>query len=243
MSNVARQVSEYWEDINQYTLLGVLSGIFAMTGADNLKFVDGHTYDISADDAPDDLVDPATLNSAIQQASGDRKNRFSLVIMHSVIATNLENMKLLDYMKQTGGSCKIYTEQVKQGLTEPCFFVLCEDCSEKQIMGKRRLLKHLFYIQYIPIPESSYADCNNINELLYRALRYLPIGENWTWKIRRLTWTSISHLTISSFRNPLDPPKEKNNYAFWRYFYMAKIISLVDFFKERDLMGLKLTNI
>ena len=43
----AQEVAEYWDDIDQATLLAVLDGIFSMTGAENLKFVDGHTYDVS----------------------------------------------------------------------------------------------------------------------------------------------------------------------------------------------------
>lgn len=49
----------------------------------------------------DALVGAATLNKAIQKAGGDNKNIFKLVIMHSEVATNLENMKLLKYMTYT----------------------------------------------------------------------------------------------------------------------------------------------
>ena len=42
-----------------------------------------------------------TLNTAIQKACGDAKGKFSMAIMHSVVATNLENLKLLAYMKYT----------------------------------------------------------------------------------------------------------------------------------------------
>lgn len=102
MSNVARQVSEYWDEIDQDTLLAILEGIFSMTGAANLKFVNGHTYDISGEATADkQVVSAATLNSAIQKASGDKKSKFTISIMHSVIATNLENLKLLAYMTYT----------------------------------------------------------------------------------------------------------------------------------------------
>ena len=101
MDNVAAQVSEYWADIDQNTLLAILEGIFSMTGAENLKFVNGHTYDISKNSAETALVGPTSLNTAIQRASGDHKHRFSLVIMHSAVATNLENLKLLGYLKYT----------------------------------------------------------------------------------------------------------------------------------------------
>lgn len=101
MDNVAAQVSEYWGDIDQKTLLSILKGIFSMTGAGNLAFVDGHTYDITGKTGDETKVGVTTLNSAIQQAGGDNKNKFSVVIMHSTVATNLENLNLLGYLKQT----------------------------------------------------------------------------------------------------------------------------------------------
>lgn len=99
MTNVAKQVAEYWDEIDQDTLLAILQGIFSMTGAGNLKFVDGHTYDITGEAT--NVVGAATLNTAIQKASGDKKKKFTIAIMHSVIATNLENLKLLAYMTYT----------------------------------------------------------------------------------------------------------------------------------------------
>ena len=42
-----------------------------------------------------------SLNVAIQKACGDHKQKFSLVICHSTVATNLENLKLLAYLKYT----------------------------------------------------------------------------------------------------------------------------------------------
>ena len=49
MDNVAEQIVEYWDDVDQTTILAILSGIFAMTGTENLKFVNNHTYDISSE--------------------------------------------------------------------------------------------------------------------------------------------------------------------------------------------------
>lgn len=115
MANVRNQISRYWNDRDQDTILAILKGIFSMsaTGTGNIKtanaaFVSAHTYDISAPttDAKttdDMMVSATTLNSAIQQACGDNKSKFSLVICHSTVATNLENMKLLGYLKYTDG--------------------------------------------------------------------------------------------------------------------------------------------
>ena len=99
MDSVAHQVSEYFDDVDQDTLLAILTGIYNMTGEENLKFVNEHTYDITSEN--DGMVEPATLNKAIQKAGGDNKNSFTIAIMHSEVATNLENLKLLKYMTQT----------------------------------------------------------------------------------------------------------------------------------------------
>ena len=101
MSNVASQVNKYWQDYDQETLINILKGIFAMTGAENLKFVNGHTNDISAGQGDAAKVDATTLNNTIQKSSGDNKSIFTTAIMHSVVATNLENLQLLQYLKYT----------------------------------------------------------------------------------------------------------------------------------------------
>ncbi len=96
----AAEVAEYWDDIDQKLLLSTLKGVFSMTGAKNLEFVNGHTSDIS-DNITDNTFNETTLNNAIQKALGDNKASFALAIMHSQVATNLENLKLLEYMKYT----------------------------------------------------------------------------------------------------------------------------------------------
>lgn len=101
LAQIAAQVGEYWDNIDQATLLSVLKGIFSMTGAKNLEFVNGHTYDVSANAGDTGKFDATTLNSAMQAALGDNKAKFTLAIMHSTVATNLENLKLLAYLKYT----------------------------------------------------------------------------------------------------------------------------------------------
>lgn len=102
MENVAQQVAEYWDEVDQDTLVAILQGIFQMGDAEGTKFVNTHTHDITAvqnSEGKTGMMDATTLNTAIQKASGDHKNKFSLAIMHSAVATNLENMKILVYLK------------------------------------------------------------------------------------------------------------------------------------------------
>lgn len=108
MDNVAAQVADYKMEVKQNILLAMLKGIFSMTTGTGTvqeksakEFIEKHTYDLSTKTGDDSKVNAYTLNKAIQQACGDNKNIFKLVIMHSEVATNLENLKLLKYMTQT----------------------------------------------------------------------------------------------------------------------------------------------
>lgn len=97
-----------WRRKDLLNLLAILKGVFSMSTTDSTvaakaakEFLDKHVYNITANAGDDALVGAATLNKAIQKAGGDNKNIFKLVIMHSEVATNLENMKLLKYMTYT----------------------------------------------------------------------------------------------------------------------------------------------
>lgn len=103
IENVASQVSEYWTEQDQNTLLAILEGVFAMTtatsGEKSQEFVDKHTYDITG--ADEGLMTATTLNSAMQQACGANKKAFSMAFMHSAVSTNLENLNLLKHLTYT----------------------------------------------------------------------------------------------------------------------------------------------
>lgn len=99
MQNVADQVAEYFDALDQQTILAILSGVFAMSGAKNQEFVEKHTYDVTAQG--DGKITATTLNSAANQACGANKKKFSLVFMHSDVATNLENLNLVAHLKYT----------------------------------------------------------------------------------------------------------------------------------------------
>lgn len=99
MDEVAKQIAEYWDGINTGIILSILKGIFSMVKNDK-EFVKAHTYNI-ANDATNYRMSPTTLNTAIQKACGDKRSKFSMVFMHSAVATNLENQNLLEYLKYT----------------------------------------------------------------------------------------------------------------------------------------------
>lgn len=108
MDNVAVQIGDYKQEVKQNMLLKILNGVFSMktdgesvTARAAKEFIEKHTFDISAKSGDEANVGAATLNTAIQKACGDNKEIFKLVIMHSTVATNLENLRLLKYLTYT----------------------------------------------------------------------------------------------------------------------------------------------
>lgn len=95
MQNVAEQIADYKDGLDQDTILSVLKGIFAMTGTKNLEFVNKHTTEVAG------KVESTTLNSATNKACGANKKKFSIVFMHSDVSTGLENLNLIERLKYT----------------------------------------------------------------------------------------------------------------------------------------------
>lgn len=95
MQNVAEQIADYKDGLDQDTILAVLKGIFSMTGAKNLEFVNKHTTEVKGN------IQATTLNTATNKACGANKKKFTLVFMHSDVATNIENLNLLEHLKYT----------------------------------------------------------------------------------------------------------------------------------------------
>ena len=102
IKTVAGEVAEYYQGVDQDDLLAILEGIFAMTdtGAGSVAFKENHIVDLSAEET-NNTFGATTLNTAMQKAGGDNKAIFQLIFMHSAVATNLENLQLLDYLKYT----------------------------------------------------------------------------------------------------------------------------------------------
>ena len=100
---MAEEVKEYYDGVHQADILAIFKGIYGMSGTTAASnFVANHTLDIS-DDATESkrYVGATTINSATQKACGDKKKKFELAFMHSIVSTNLENLQLLEYLKYT----------------------------------------------------------------------------------------------------------------------------------------------
>ena len=72
-----------------------------------------------------------------------------------------------------GEGCKIYTENVEQGLTEPCFFIKYLTTTTKPYLGKRKRHSYSFDIHYFP--EAGNEEMLNVAEDMLEALEWVTL--------------------------------------------------------------------
>ena len=75
-----------------------------------------------------------------------------------------------------GDDYRIYTESVKQGLTEPCFFVQLINPVNRRELGERFFRQNLFCIRYFPKSDDTpKAECYQMQDDLFLALGYITV--------------------------------------------------------------------
>lgn len=62
--------------------------------------------------------------------------------------------------------CAVYTENVEQGLSPPCFSVICEQPVFRRVMGKRYFRRFDFCIYYYPRSDDFFGEINEVSEKL-----------------------------------------------------------------------------
>lgn len=78
-----------------------------------------------------------------------------------------------------GDEYKIYSEDVKQGFDEPCFFILLLNPSKKQLVGQRYEREHHFDIHFFPSnKENANNQMNSVADTLLDALEYITVDGN-----------------------------------------------------------------
>ncbi|MFH5185727.1 DUF6838 family protein [Paenibacillus sp. TAB 01] len=71
----------------------------------------------------------------------------------------------------------LYDEQIKQGFTEPAFFVLQVNSGQTRGVNRRYIRSLLFNVHFFPDPKSltKKEDCRAIAERLYEAMVYVEV--------------------------------------------------------------------
>lgn len=70
---------------------------------------------------------------------------------------------------------EINTEEVKQGLETPCFFIFPINVSDIRHIGRRWNAKYAMCVQYIPNSDEPKTECAEIEEKLYKLLEYITV--------------------------------------------------------------------
>lgn len=147
---MAGEVAEYFDGVDQDDILAILAGIFAMKDEAGLKFVDKHTYDVSAEG--NGSVQAGTLNKAITRASGDRKAIFNMTIMHSDVATELETLQLITYLTYTDANG--IQRDLEIGTWNGRMVIVDDDCPIETTEGGDKYITYVLGKGFI-----EYADC------------------------------------------------------------------------------------
>ena len=90
-----------------------------------------------------------------------------------------------------GSEFRVYKNDVKQGFTEPCFFIATLKPEQKPLLGDRAIWRNPFDIHYFPKDGGTNEELYNVAEYLMFGLRYitLPNGD-------MLRGTSISYEVV-----------------------------------------------
>lgn len=72
-----------------------------------------------------------------------------------------------------GDEYEIYTESIKQGFNEPCFFIYNFNSTNDLFLGKRYFRENQFCINYFPNKGNENKECHSVAERLYKCLEWL----------------------------------------------------------------------
>lgn len=92
---------------------------------------------------------------------------------------------------------EIYVDQIKQGLTEPCFFIMLLSPSQEQVVGSRYYRENSFDIHYFPKTDNT-SEINDVADKLMDTLEYINFdgGLLRGTKMRSETVAGVLHFFV-----------------------------------------------
>ena len=75
-----------------------------------------------------------------------------------------------------GDDHEIYTENIEQGLKEPCFSILCLNPTIEHFLGRRYFRTNQFCVHYFPSSDDKRFECNEVMERLSDCLETITVG-------------------------------------------------------------------
>lgn len=77
--------------------------------------------------------------------------------------------------EEFGSGHKIYTENIEQGLSEPCFFIVLLEAQQSRIIGNRFMLNASFDVHYFPSTKAKNKEMQEAAQRLYGVLQRITL--------------------------------------------------------------------
>lgn len=94
-----------------------------------------------------------------------------------------------------GDEYEIYTESIRQGFKEPCFFIYNFNANNDLFLGERYYRENQFCINFFPTKGNENEKCHAVAEKFYKSLEYLNV------KGDLLRGTGMKHDILDSVLN------------------------------------------
>lgn len=75
-----------------------------------------------------------------------------------------------------GDGCEFHTEEIRQGLEKPCFFISCLSPAVKLFQGRRYFRTNPICVRYFPVTSEKQHECNETAERMWQCLEYIRIA-------------------------------------------------------------------
>ena len=112
----------------------------------------------------------------------------------------------------TEGTCEIYTEDVEQGLEEPCFFVRQLEVANNRCLGNRVKRKYPFDIIYFPSDsDAKKYEMYEMEDLLQDGMEYITLANGNMLRASDISSEIVDDVlhVYASYSVMLDVPKHE----------------------------------
>lgn len=112
-----------------------------------------------------------------------------------------------------GGEYRVYKNDVRQGLKEPCFFISVLKPDQTHLLGDRALWRHPFDVLFFPAEPGTNGELYNTAERLMGALRQIALPSGDPLRGTRLSYEAVDgvlHFFVT-YSMLVDIPKERPN--------------------------------
>jgi hypothetical protein len=79
-----------------------------------------------------------------------------------------------------GDGYEVYTENIEQGLEEPCFSIRCLKPTNEHFFGEKYFRTNQFCIHYFPESADTQYECFAVLERLFKAMEYIIVDDDLT---------------------------------------------------------------